>query len=229
MYCLILASMAKPQTCCSNFPFLKGVLWQIWTLRKFFSHFWAVAAMKGWEHMGRSLLFSFLPQLCMCKLPNTSCICTQLWDAFQRRCLFSLTLPLPWFSLVLIFFYGFKCEQSPSIWNLPAASEALWRPKSESHSLPCLVRGALWGENSRHEEWGEAGREQRAGKIQAKGASGPSVAEGGCQLGRLAGMESPSSAAPIYFPTTPFCGIQDLLPSDFFFPSDLDLVKRKKP
>ena len=108
--------------------------------------------------MGGSWLFSFLMTAMQSGCPQISplcCISTQLRDVLQR-CSFSLTLPLPRFSFIIIIFYGLKCEQSPSTWNLPAASGVIWRPRSESQSSlkakpPALLEvlsegGALWAE-----------------------------------------------------------------------------------
>lgn len=88
------------------FHLWKEFLWEIWMLKKFLLNFWVVATMKGWGHMGRSLLFSLLTTTMPFGSSQTltlCCISTQLWDVFQERCLFSLTLPLPRFSFILFF------------------------------------------------------------------------------------------------------------------------------
>ena len=190
----------------------KEFLQQISMPREVLSDLWVVATVRVWGHMGRGWLFSFLPRTThfgSSQLLAPCCISTQLWDVFQGRCLFLLTLFLPCFHFIYFFSpRGFQCEHSPSTWDLPAASEALWRLRSESHSLwPCPVRGALREECR---DRSESGREQRTGETQAKDAYGPSVAEVGWAFGMTGRSGKSLQRCPFFFPHWSFLRISGL-------------------
>lgn len=157
--------------------------------------------MKGWGPMGRSLLFFLADMFAFWKLPNLGTVLHQHTAVgCLPGCLFSLTLPLPRFSFIIIIFYGLECEQSPSTWSIPAASGVLWRLRFESQSLSCPPGGALWGKTL---GTGARLREWRSGKIQAKDASRPSVAEGALAAGMISRHGEPPSSSPVYVLTGP--------------------------
>lgn len=181
------ASMEWPQTCSWCHPTFERNLiesemltsfsiWQIWVLRKGPSNSWFGATMKLWGPMNRRLLFFFLTTTMHFGSSNTSALCclsTQLWDVFQRRHLFSLTHPLPRFTF--IFFLWFEVwtivihmKSCSCFWS--SLETNVWKP-----TLQSFLREKSPGDK------GRAKREERARKVQAKGASWTSWLRGaGC-------------------------------------------------
>lgn len=181
--------MPKPQIALVTSHLWKEFLWQIWMLRKLLSNFWVVATMKVWGHIGRRLLF-LLPthSYTFWKLPNLGSVlhqhtavgCLTQKTLLLQRCFFSLTLPLPRFS-VIFFLMGLSVNNHHphEIFQLLL--------KLFGDQGPKAIVFPLWGKNSR--AGARLGGSTSQGKIQAKDASGSSVAERGWLLGWSADME----------------------------------------